>query len=1019
MIFNEDSRVKIPAIAHLTRLGYTYLPKSEMINIHSDTNIFIDLFKEGINKINNKSFTNSKINHFINELDIKLGYDDLGKSFYKSLCGDFECKLIDFENFENNLFHVVTELTYKNGEEEFRPDITLLINGIPLAFIEVKKPNNKEGILAERNRIDTRFKSPMFKKFMNITQLLMFSNNCEYDDDPVAPIQGAFYATPDKEKVKFNFFREEDGSIYNSVTPLDIDTENQILLDNNIVSIINTDEYKTNNQPITPTNRTITSLFSRNRLSVLLKYGIAYVTTTEKSVTKTEKHIMRYPQLFATLAIEKKLSSGIKKGVIWHTQGSGKTALAFYNVQFLRDYYSKHNIIAKFYFITDRNDLTTQASNEFHDRGLKVEVVSSREDFICNIQNPGASATNTGEQTITVLNIQKFSADSITITPEYNLNIQRIYFLDEVHRSYNPHGSFLYNLIASDRDAILIGLTGTPLILDKINTVDIFGDYIHKYYYNKSIADGYTLKLIREGIETKFSSDVKSILENIETEEGSLNKSKLFAHKKFVTPLADYIVRDFLRSRDIHGDNSIGGMIVCDSSEQARSIFSELSDTGKSDNEIITDNDNVITYGIVAENKTIKAALILHDEDTKSIRKDNQTAFKQGDIDILVVYNMLLTGFDAKRLKKLYLARVVKEHGLLQTLTRVNRPYKNFRYGFVVDFADIRSEFDKTNRAYLKELQKELGNEFTEYSNLFKSYEEIEAEIKDINEKLFEYDFSNIEEFQKVISRISDKSTILEIKKSLENLKSLYNIIRHMEYRDLLKVFPFDKVKILLTEVSNRIDTINLKSNLENDSENTNLLNIALEKIHFDFKKISEHELSITDKFRDWLEKARRELEGNFDKKDPRFITLFEELKRIFKKKNIEELSSEEMNGVVKTLESNFKKSRDLNIKNENIASKYENDTKYAKVHKRIIENNYLKDFSSKAVLQDVLISIKHKIDLMVINMYEVLNNENFFSASAKSIIIEVLEEKGIEDMKLIEFINSNLVKEYFYERAA
>ena len=104
--------------------------------------------------------------------------------------------------------------------------------------------------------------------------------------------------------------------------------------------------------------------------------------------------------------------------------------------------------------------------------------------------------------------------------------------------------------------------------------------------------------------------------------------------------------------------------------------------------------------------------------------------FKEGKIDLLFVYNMLLTGFDAQRLKKLYIARLVKDHNLLQTLTRVNRPYKNFRYGYVVDFADIRKEFDETNKAYFEELQAELGDEMQNYSNLFKSKEEIEEEIQ-------------------------------------------------------------------------------------------------------------------------------------------------------------------------------------------------------------------------------------------------------------------------------------------------
>ena len=91
---------------------------------------------------------------------------------------------------------------------------------------------------------------------------------------------------------------------------------------------------------------------------------------------------------------------------------------------------------------------------------------------------------------------------------DYDINTQRVYFLDEVHRSYDPRGSFLANLVSSDREAIIIGLTGTPLISGDVKSRDVFGKYIHKYYYNASIADGYTLKLIREGIETEYKMQI-------------------------------------------------------------------------------------------------------------------------------------------------------------------------------------------------------------------------------------------------------------------------------------------------------------------------------------------------------------------------------------------------------------------------------------------------------------------------------------------------------------------------------
>lgn len=1028
MKFNEDSRVKIPALVHLTRLGYTYLSKSQIVNVHSDTNIFIRQFKEGISRINNNHFTDTQIKSIISEINVQLDNNDLGKAFYKRLSGDFSWKLIDFENFENNIFSVVTELTYKNGEEEFRPDITVLINGMPLAFIEVKIPNNQEGILKERNRINTRFQNPAFKKFMNITQLLIFSNNNEYDEESITPIQGAFYATPDHEQVKFNCFREEDNEIHQSVSSQDINIEKAILLDNNLVSIIGTPEYVTNKQLDTPTNRILTSLLSKERFRLLLKYGIAYVDSVDKVGNIIEKHIMRYPQLFATLAIERKLNKRFRKGIIWHTQGSGKTALAYFNVFYLRDYYQKQNTIAKFYFIVDRLDLATQAKNEFVARGLEVEMVSSKDDFIKNIQTVGASAENTGKQTITVVNIQKFSEQSITQSADYNLNVQRIYFLDEVHRSYSPKGSFLSNLMTSDKKAILIGLTGTPLISGDYSSKEIFGDYFHKYYYNKSISDGYTLKLIREAIETKFKNDVNGILEQIKTQQGSISKSSLYAEPRFVNPLVDYILNDFRKSRITHNDDSIGAMIVCDSSEQARTIFEIIQDKNKElEKSGITLQEEAKRYGLAAEpkldynhslQKSISAALILHDVDTKQIRRDNQSDFKAGKIDLLVVYNMLLTGFDAKRLKKLYLARLVKAHNLLQTLTRVNRPYKNFRYGYVVDFADIRREFDKTNQAYFKELQEELGDEVKEYSNLFKSAEEIENEIEEIKEKLFLYNFDNLEEFQKIISRINDKKEISELRKCLENLRSLYNIIKIMGYRELIDKFSFDKINKLYTEVSNRIAIINLKDNIDNDVDSTSLLNIALGNMQFIFRKIGEHELKIADKFREELERARLLLEKNIDKKDPVFISLYEELKRLFKKKHIEELTSEEMNEAIKQLQNISNRASDLYTKDSLLASKYEQDVKFARIHKRIKENN-LNTLKSDLLLHKVLLAIKHKTDETVINNQAVLNNQDFFSETTKRTIMEVLEEEGIKNLDIVRFINNNLVNEYYYERAA
>ena len=419
MIFNEDSRVKIPCILHLVRLGYTYLSLKNA-TWDEDTNIFPDLFRSSVAKINPEMDTYN-IDRLLTDVKLSLDNEDLGQAFYDKLTDRSGARLIDFENFNNNSFHVVTELTCKNGNEEFRPDITLLINGMPLAFIEVKKPNNPEGVLAEHNRIIVRSKNPRFRRFINITQLMVFSNNMEYDDGSLEPVQGAFYASSSYNAPVFNYFREEEKlELSKLLAPEDDAIENEVLRDNNLNVIKHSPEFITNKSPHTPTNRICTSLFSRDRLVFLLRFALAYVNETDG----LQKHVMRYPQLFATKAIERKLNEGTRKGIIWHTQGSGKTALAYYNTRFLTDHFQRQGVIPKFYFIVDRIDLLNQAQREFTGRGLVVHTIDSREAFARDIKTVQVIHNNSGKPEITVVNIQKFEDDpNVVCAEDYDVNI--------------------------------------------------------------------------------------------------------------------------------------------------------------------------------------------------------------------------------------------------------------------------------------------------------------------------------------------------------------------------------------------------------------------------------------------------------------------------------------------------------------------------------------------------------------------------------------------------------------------
>lgn len=996
----EDSRVKIPALVHFTRLGYTYMSikdKDRNVDYDGDTNIFYSQFLSAINRINQIELTLEDAKKIIGELKIKLDNEDLGKSFFEILLSDINgIKLIDFDDVSGtkNDYTVVTELPYENGEDNFRPDIVVLINGMPLSFVEVKRQNNREGILTERSRMERRFGNKSYRRFVGITQFTVFSNNNEYDDSDIEPIQGAFYASSSYTRMFFSKFREQrEEELKAKMKEIDSVKEDYILRDTNLVSIKGTPEYLSSKTENSPTNYILSSLYTKERLMFLLKYGICYKTTTNKDgIPQIEKHIMRYPQLFATLAIRDRLREGVRKGVIWHTQGSGKTALAYSNVRFLTDYYSKEeNKIAKFYFIVDRLDLAEQAKNEFEARGLNVKMIRDKGQFVDDITNPGESNTS-GKVTMTVLNIQKFSKESVTKPADYDVNVQRVYFLDEAHRSYNPTGSFLANLMASDRDAVMIALTGTPLIGKGYNTKDVFGNYIHKYYYNQSIADGYTLKLIREEIETTYKNQMNDTLNQL-VRQGSVVKKDLYAHPKFVKQMVDYIIHDFGEGRTAL-DSSIGAMIVCDSSEQAREVDSQLN------------RFSAYTH-----------ALVLYDEGTKQDRKNDQEEFKKENIDILVVYNMLLTGFDAPRLKKQYLARKIKEHNLLQALTRVNRPYKSYHYGYVVDFANIKEEFDKTNKAYFDELQIELGDEIQNYSNIFKSKEDIEKDLSEVKNQLFLYDTGNVVGFINQISEIDDKKQLLDLRKALEDYKAMYNLIRLYGYEELYEHFNVENALKCLNEVNNRISIINLKNSIDSSEDMSQVLNMALDQIDFQFRKIKEEELVIADAFRDSLEKTRREIVDRcLDPKDPEYISLLDELKRVFKKKNIEELSADEMKQMMNELDMLKKKAEKRNLADRMLAAKYCGDVKFMRTHKRIMGSPPL--IADPITIHRILMSVKNKTDDQISHNENILDNEKYFIQSLQPIIIKACRDEHIKiQMQQLLFIDSCLSKEYISER--
>lgn len=1044
--FNENTRVQVPAALHLCRLGYTYL--DNITEYDSKTNILTDVFLRSVQRLN-PALSELQARQLLNEITLILDNNDLGREFYNKLSSNSNIKLIDFQDADRNEWHVTTEFTCENHDsgDSFRPDITCFVNGLPLAFIEVKKPNNHDGILPERERINVRMRNEKFRRFLNVTQLMIFSNNQEYDNENRVPIQGAFYCCSSKDMAFFNVFREADKDFvtkypYKAVSD---SVEKQILQHRNCVVIKNLPDYNTNKDTNTPTNRILTSMLSKERFLFLLRYGFAYVDRKIEledgsKTTQLEKHVMRYQQLFASLAIRKKLDNGIKSGIIWHTQGSGKTALAYYSVRSLTDFYATKNTAVKFYFIVDRLDLMEQAKDEFVARGLSVRTANSRDELMSDIRSTNLTENAEGKAEIMVVNIQKFKQDSakIQIDSNYSIRLQRIFFIDEAHRGYNPHGSFLANLLAADKDAIKIALTGTPLLKEERESWRVFGDYIDTYYYDKSIADGYTLKLMREPVETIYKEKIENILDKlaggIEVRRSDIDRNKIIEHESYLNALIDYIIADFRRFRIEQDDDTVGAMIVCKTNPQAREMYrlwqerfnKALYNEGKHEESLMSGAEPMIDYGYHA--KPLRASLILHDEGDKEERKAYIDEYKKKlSVDVLIVNQMLLTGFDAPRLKKLYLGRSLDGHDLLQALTRVNRPYHKFKYGYVVDFVNIKENFDATNDRYLRELNRtadiqETGEKETVGEALIVDKEQIVEQIKEIRSVLFNYTCDNPEEFRKEIDEIENKDNLYTLRSTLENAKAIINQVRAFgdeELKDKINSLPKGTIPTLITEVSHRIERMNFLESTEHKADVSRIINVALSELEFEFKKgISEELRIIVNDIRERCEKVQAEFEANFDKAEDKYVILAEEFREYFRKKGFVPQNTQEAKESIDYMDSVMKKIREINRRNNILKKKYQGDERFVRIHKRIEEENEKREkpliSRTEYEIAESLSKMKREIDNRIYLDINIIANENSFKRDTLAMIGHQLVDLGIKasvpDRK---FINNLIANEY------
>ena len=996
-VFNEDTRVKIPATIQYIKLGYKY-QSLRQADVDFNTKIFINRFKPSLEKINGRSFTFDEIKEILMDIDNVIKNHDLGKEFYNWLINPIDkVKLIDFDNIENNDFAVVDELPFsiEEGTEEgsFRPDINILINGMPLGFLEVKKPNNEGGIQREFDRmIKKRLLKKEYKKYFNLIQFVSFSNNMEYeeDDDAEDVKAGSFYTTPNGTNTSFSFFREDDESYITDYKYKNIEMTQikEVMKDCGYnTSETDTPEFAENLRVDTPCNSFVTSVFDKERFLYFIQYGIMFIKGAIP-----QKHIMRYPQFFATRKIIERLEGGGKGGIIWHTQGSGKTGLAAFSNRVIRDYYAKKNINTRMFFIVDRLDLLTQASTEFRNRGLHVTNCKDKKELAKELNKPlstNMDSKSIGE--ICVVNIQKIMEDNKMpeAKNDYNANIQRIFFIDEAHRSYSIKGDFYKNLMTCDLDGVFIALTGTPLLSKKERSNLKFGDYIHKYFYDKSIADGYTLRIKKENIDTVARTEIKN---NLNIEDNRLNDKDVFESDAYIEALGNFIEKDFINFRLENTDDSIGGMIVCRSNPQARKVHEWFE-----------------------KNSKLKTGLVISDQDdpTQSkINKNNQLEFREtSSPDLLVVNFMLTTGYDVKRLKKMYLLRGPHAQSLLQTISRVNRPYKSpngkiYKYGYIVDFVDIEEEYDRTIEAYIKELEADLnenGENEGSLSGLVVDKEDIYKRYKGYKKNLEDMiDTSNLERFSRQVTNFT-KEALLKIRRLLNGIrecKTEFILSRAMDYANKI---DSEELKKQIRLVQERIDFINLHNNpvkmmdvMNNDDVVEIIYQFIKTKITImDLGQLSEDNPKIQ-RFTKLVTSVQNEIKNNKNKNDIKVVKLDELLKEIFNKLSISDLSN--IDDLSDELEEILQEMMNINKENDRLSKSYGGNYAFVKTYQDMTD--LYSDVDKDKIEKSLIIVYENIKDVLDKNILVVQGRKNFIDSIKHKVTKTLLKEKLYSTVK-------------------
>ncbi len=659
-----EAKLQQNTIELLQTMGYTYIPPKE---IHSYKEKKSDLLlkpilKEQLQKLNNfvykgkrYPFSEKNILNAIKDLDYPLAEGllranqkitemlTLGKSYVETLEDgskrSFSFRYIDFEEPNNNLFYFTQEFR----AQDKRIDLVLFINGIPIAAIELKASNVKtnEGI---SQMIRNQKEVPELFKFM---QILIAGNN-----------HSPRYATVGTPLQFWALWREDIKLTIKNRLPSELD-------------------------------RLLTALFDKKRILELIENFIIF----DKGIKK----IARYQQYFA---IKKILARSKQKsgGVVWHTQGSGKSLTMVMLTKLLK----KEFVGSKVIVVTDRKELDRQIFEVFSNSEISVKRATSSKNLIKLLQS--------GTSVVTTL-VHKFQG----VAKENIIINDRVFVLvDESHRT---QGGELHQAMKKVfPNGIYLAFTGTPLLKREKSTYAKFGGEIHRYTIDEAVRDGAVVRLLYEGrMVDQWIKDQKGLDRKFAQLTRNLSKEQI----------AD-LKRKWSRFQKIASSQRRLEMIALDIEEH---FLQYLKNTPfKAMLATSSKYDALKFQEIFQKSGKIKTAVIISPPDTRegetSFDSEHQNfvisqwqkmiqsfshqeyeertkeAFLQGDIELLIVVDKLLTGFDAPKAKVLYIDKELKEHNLLQAIARVNRLYQDKEYGLIIDYRGLLGELDRALTHY-------------------------------------------------------------------------------------------------------------------------------------------------------------------------------------------------------------------------------------------------------------------------------------------------------------------------------